>query len=170
MEWNKEIEDLYVKITDLTPEAFRVSVKPMLREAAEKAAQLRNSGFVSKDDLLSALFYITPEAFQPTVIEDLKTIGIDTEHYVKLSAIRREYARTWDEIGGAWAPGVYHFTMYLTDRCNQKCLHCAAEMVDHRPEFSTDQWIRIIENVEQTLKKQVILGLKRLILPLKWPL
>ncbi|MCK4369684.1 MAG: hypothetical protein KAW03_01335, partial [Candidatus Lokiarchaeota archaeon] len=60
MEWKKEIEDLYVKITDLTPEAFRASVKPMLREAAEKTAQLRNSGVISKDDLLSALFEITP--------------------------------------------------------------------------------------------------------------
>ena len=47
MEWNKDIEDLYTKITDLTPEGFRASVKPMLREAAEKTARLRNSGFVS---------------------------------------------------------------------------------------------------------------------------
>ena len=78
MEWNKEIEELYQKITDLTPEAFRPSVKPMLREAAEKTARLRNSGFVAMDDLMSALFEITPEAFQPTVVEDLKTIGIDS--------------------------------------------------------------------------------------------
>ena len=113
MEWNKEIEDLYTKITDLTPEGFRASVKPMLREAAEKTATLRNSGFVSKDDLLSALFEITPDAFQPTVVADLKTIGIDTDRYIKLSEIRQKFARTWDEVGGAWAPGVYHFTMYL---------------------------------------------------------
>lgn len=154
MEWNKEIEDLYGKITDLTPEGFRASVKPMLREAAEKTARLRNSRFVSKDDLMSALFEITPEAFQPTVVEDLKTLGIDSNRYIKLSAIRKDYARTWDEIGGAFLPGVHHFTMYLTDRCNQKCIHCAAEVMEHRPEFSTDQWIQIIENVEQTLRKR----------------
>ncbi|MBY8989625.1 MAG: radical SAM protein [Candidatus Lokiarchaeota archaeon] len=154
MEWNKEIEDLYTKITDLTPEGFRASVKPMLREAAEKTATLRNSGFVSKDDLLSALFEITPDAFQPTVVADLKTIGIDTDRYIKLSEIRQKFARTWDEVGGAWAPGVYHFTMYLSDRCNQKCIHCAAELMGNRPEFSTEEWIQIIENVEQTLRKR----------------
>ena len=153
MEWNKEIEELYQKITDLTPEAFRPSVKPMLREAAEKTARLRNSGFVAMDDLMSALFEITPEAFQPTVVEDLKTIGIDSERYIQLSSIRKEYARTWDEIGGAFLPGVYHFTIYLTDRCNQKCQHCAAGIMEHRPELSTEQWIKIIENVEQTLRK-----------------
>ncbi|MFW9771533.1 MAG: radical SAM/SPASM domain-containing protein [Candidatus Heimdallarchaeota archaeon] len=154
MDWTKEIENLYKQITEQVPEAFRLSVAPMLREAAEKTAILRNSGFVSRDDLLSALFEITPEAFQPTVIEDLKKLGIDTGRYVKLSEIRKKYARTWDEIGGAWAPGVYHFTMYLTDRCNQKCLHCAAGLYEHRPEFSTEEWIKIIENVEQTLRKQ----------------
>lgn len=154
MEWNNEIDNMYEEIMEQTPETFRASIKPMLREAAEKTARLRNSGFVSKDDLLSALFEITPEAFQPTVIEDLKKLGIDTDRYVKLSAIRKKYARTWDEIGGAWAPGVYHFTMFLTDRCNQKCLHCAAGLIEKRSEFSTDQWIQIIENIEQTLRKR----------------
>ncbi|MGB5910860.1 MAG: radical SAM protein, partial [Promethearchaeia archaeon] len=154
MEWNKDIEELYEVITEQTPEAFRASVKPMLREAAERAARLRNSGFVSRDDLLSALFEITPEAFKPTVVSDLKKIGIDPDRYVKLSEIRKEYARTWDEIGGAFLPGVYHFTMYLTDRCNQKCIHCAAEVMENRPELATDQWIQIIENVEQTLRNQ----------------
>ncbi len=154
MEWKKKIEELYGKITDQVPEAFRASVKPMLREAAEKTARLRNSRFVSKDDLLSALFEITPEAFKPTVVEDLKKLGIDTERYAKLSAIRKEFTRTWDELSGAFLPGVYHFTMYLTDRCNQKCIHCAAEVMEKRPELSTEQWIQIIENVEQTLRKR----------------
>ena len=56
MEWKKDIEELYEDITDQVPEAFRASVKPMLREAAEKTARLRNSVFVSRDDLLSTLF------------------------------------------------------------------------------------------------------------------
>lgn len=38
MEWKNEIEELYGEITNQVPEAFRVSVKPMLREAAEKTA------------------------------------------------------------------------------------------------------------------------------------
>jgi sulfatase maturation enzyme AslB (radical SAM superfamily) len=154
MEWNVEIEQMFGKITDQVPEAFRASVKPMLREAAEKTAQLRNSGFVSEDDLFSALFEITPEAFQPTVVEDLKKLGIDTDRYVKLSEIRKKYARTWDEISGAFLPGVYHFTIYLTDRCNQNCLHCAAAVMDKRPEFPTETWIEIIEDLEQSLRKR----------------
>ena len=154
MEWKKDIEEMYGKITDQVPEAFRASVKPMLHEAAEKTARLRNSGYVSRDDLFSALFEITPEAFQPTVVEDLKKLGIDTERYIKLSAIREKYARTWDEVSGAFLPGVYHFTLYLTDRCNQNCLHCAAMMMEKRPELSTETWIQIIENLEQSLRKR----------------
>ena len=56
MEWKKDIEELYEDITYQVPEAFRASAKPMLREAAEKTAWLRNSVFVSRDDLLSTLF------------------------------------------------------------------------------------------------------------------
>ncbi|MFX0020767.1 MAG: radical SAM protein [Candidatus Hermodarchaeota archaeon] len=154
MDWNKEIRELFEKIMELTPEMFRTSIKPMWYEAAEKTARLRNSGYVSRDDLLSSLFEITPKAFQPTVIKDLESLGIETARYVKISEARKAYARTWDDVGGAWAPGVYHFTMYLTDRCNQKCVHCAAELMGKRPELTTEQWIQILENVEQTLRKQ----------------
>jgi len=154
MEWKKDIEEMYGKIMDQVPEALRASVKPMLHEAAEKTARLRNSGYISRCDLLSALFEITPEAFQPTVVEDLKKLGIDTERYIKLSAIREKYARTWDEISGAFLPGVYHFTLYLTDRCNQNCLHCAAAVMEKRPEFPTETWIEIIEDLEQSLRKR----------------
>ena len=77
MEWKKNIEEMYGKITDQVPEAFRAPVKPMLREAAEKTARFRNSGFVTEDDLLSSLFAITPEAIHPTVVTDLKALGID---------------------------------------------------------------------------------------------
>ena len=152
MEWKKEIEEMYGTITDQVPEAFRASVKPMLREAAEKTARLRNSGYVSKDDLLSALFEITPEAFKPTVVDDLNKLGIDTQRYIKLSEIRKNYTRTWEEISGAFLPGVYHFTLYLTDRCNQNCLHCAAAVMEKRPEFPTETWIEIIEDLEQSLR------------------
>ncbi len=154
MDWKPEINELYEKVTSQVPEAFRDAVKPMLRQAAEKAAILRNSAYVSEDDLLSSLFDITPEAFKPTVVSDLENLGIATGKYIELSEIRKDYSRTWDEISGAFLPGVYHFTMFLTDRCNQKCMHCAAENPIHRPELSTEQWIQIIENVEQTLRKR----------------
>jgi radical SAM protein with 4Fe4S-binding SPASM domain len=154
MEWPEEILDLYETITSQIPETFRSTVKPMLHEAAEETARLRNSGFVSRDDLLSALFRITPGAFRSNVITDLTNLGIEIERYVKLSEIRDEYKRTWDEIGEAFLPGNMHFTMFLTDRCNQRCLHCAADNKIHRPELSTDQWIDIIENVEGSLRQQ----------------
>ncbi len=154
MEWSNEMESMFEEIMAQTPEMFRTSIKPMWREAAEKTARLRNSGFISKDDLLSSLFEITPEAFKPTVVQDLTGLGIDTDHYVKISEARKAYARTWDEVGGAWAPGVYHFTMYLTDRCNQNCIHCAAGLMGKRPELSTEQWKQIMDNVEETLLKQ----------------
>lgn len=154
LEWPKEIKELFDLITSQVPDVFRATVKPMLHEAAEETARLRNSGFVSRDDLLSALFRVTPEAFKPTVVDDLTRLGVNVEKYVKLSEFREEYKRTWDEIGAAFLPGVYHFTMYLTDRCNQKCLHCAADAKIHRPELSTEQWIQIIENVEGSLRKQ----------------
>ncbi|UCH89651.1 MAG: radical SAM protein, partial [Thermoplasmata archaeon] len=48
----------------------------------------------------------------------------------------------------------YWFTMYLTDKCNQKCLHCAADEKHHREELSTDHWIKIIENLETSLRNQ----------------
>ncbi|MFX1442899.1 MAG: radical SAM protein [Promethearchaeota archaeon] len=154
MEWSNEINELFNKIMALTPEMFRKSIKPMWREAAEKTARLRNSGYISKDDLLSSLFEITPEAFKPTVANDLNKLGIDTQRYIKLSEIRKNYTRTWEEISGAFLPGVYHFTIYLTDRCNQNCLHCAAAVMEKRPEFPTETWIEIIEDLEQSLRKR----------------
>ncbi|MGM0468142.1 MAG: radical SAM protein [Promethearchaeati archaeon] len=154
MDWTDEIENLFQKIMNLTPEDFRASIAPMWHDAAEKTARLRNSGFVSEDDLLTALFDITPEAFQPAVVKDLTEIAIDTDRYIKLSEIRKTYARTWNEISGAFKPGVYHFTMYITDRCNQNCLHCAASVTENREELSIQKWIQIIENIEQTLRKR----------------
>ncbi|MBN1801598.1 MAG: radical SAM protein [Candidatus Lokiarchaeota archaeon] len=154
MDWSNEMKEMFEKVMSMTPETFRESIKPMWKEAAEKTATLRNSGFISKDDLISSLFEITPQAFQPTVVKDLETLGIDTDRYIKISEARKAYTRTWDELSGAFLPGVYHFTIYLTDRCNQNCLHCAAAVMDKRPELPTETWIDIIENLEQSLRKQ----------------
>lgn len=154
MEWKTETNELFETLTNHVPEGFRSAVKPMLHDAAEDLARYRNSSYVSKDDLISGLFKIVPEAFQATIVSELKKLGIDTERYIKLSAIRQEYNRSWDELGEAFLPSVYHMTMYLTDRCNQQCLHCAAEQKIHRPELSTEQWMKIIENIEKTLQKQ----------------
>ncbi len=153
MDWETGIYELFEKIMAKTPEMFRESIRPMLLEAAERRARLRNSGTISKTDLLTGLFEITPEAFKPTVVDDLKSLGIDTDKYIKITSIRDKYRRTWDEIGAVFLPGVMHLTLFLTDRCNQRCLHCAADMRPHRPEISTEQWIYMIDNVENSLRK-----------------
>ncbi|TXT67427.1 MAG: Radical SAM domain-containing protein [Promethearchaeota archaeon] len=154
MEWKKEIQDLFEELTNQVPEGFRSAVKPLLHDAAEETARLKNSSFVSKDDLISALFKITPDAFQATLVNELKKLGIDSDRYIKLSKIREEFYRSWDEIGQAFLPTVYHMTIYLTDRCNMNCLHCAAESLSSREELTTEQWIEIVDDVETTLNEQ----------------
>ena len=74
MDWEEGIKELFETLTDQVPEGVRTAVKPILYEASEETAKLRNSGVVSKDDLISALFKITPEALQAMVIELLNSI------------------------------------------------------------------------------------------------
>ncbi len=154
LEWKSEVNELFVTLTNQVPEGFRSAVKPLLHDNAEENARLRNSGYVSKDDLITALVKITPESLKATLVSTLHKLGINAKRYVQLSEIRQKYYKSWDEIGEAFLPNVYHITMYLTDRCNQKCMHCAAEVHDARPELSTEHWIQIVENIEQTLNKQ----------------
>lgn len=156
MEWLPEVLDLYGKLVSRVPDAFRSAVKTTLFETAEKKCLLRNGHYVSEADLITALFEITPAPFKPTVVDDVKSLGIDPAGYIALTEIRNEYKRSWDEIGAAFHPGNYHFTMFLTDRCNQRCVHCADGLPDRkpRPELSTEQWIQIIENLEGSLRKR----------------
>jgi len=42
--------------------------------------------------------------------------------------------------------------MYLTDQCNQRCIHCAVNLDQRRPELSTGEWIQIVENLESSLR------------------
>ena len=154
MEWEPIVKEMFEQITGKIPDAFRSTVEPMLFEAAEKTSQLRNSGQVTKDDLLSALFEVTPEAFKPTTVEDLTSLGVDVERYIALKDIMDRIKVSWDTIIRAFRPGVVHFGMYLTERCNMKCIHCAVEDYVPKPELSTEEWFQIIENLETGLQKQ----------------
>jgi radical SAM protein with 4Fe4S-binding SPASM domain len=156
MEWTPEVRELYEKVTAKIPEVFRSAVKPLLWETAEKKCLIRNGSFVSEADLITSLFEITPASFRATAADDVKSLGIDGQRYIELVGIQNEYKRSWDQIGAAFLPGNYHFTMYLTDRCNQRCIHCAADLANQgaRPELSTEEWIQIIENVEGSLRKR----------------
>jgi radical SAM protein with 4Fe4S-binding SPASM domain len=154
MEWESNVYAMYEKITDKIPETFRPMVKPLLLETAEKKCLERNAAYVNEADLITALFDITPEPFKAESSENLRSLGVDVQRYVKLKEIRDQYRLSWEQFQKAFHPGNYWFTLYLTDRCNQKCLHCAADSKYHRPELSTQQWMDIIENLEGSLRRQ----------------
>jgi radical SAM protein with 4Fe4S-binding SPASM domain len=155
LEWEPTIHNLFEKIVSGIPETFRASVQPLLFETAEKKCRERNSGLVNEADLITALLEITPAAFKPTAIDNLKTLGVDVQRYVDLTSIQDQYRLSWEKFGKAFLPGNAHLAMYVTDRCNQSCLHCATYRNEkqYRPELSTHQWKQIVENIESSLQK-----------------
>ncbi|HOV26936.1 MAG TPA: radical SAM protein [Pseudobacteroides sp.] len=154
MEWVLEVRHLFEKFSDKIPDAFRPVVKPMLFETAQKKCIERNANYVNEADLITALFDITPEPFKAEAVNTLRELGVSVEKYIELKEIRDQHKIDWSGIGKAFHPGNYNFNLYITDRCNQNCLHCAADSRVHRPELSTEQWISIIENLESNLKRQ----------------
>jgi radical SAM protein with 4Fe4S-binding SPASM domain len=154
MDWQPEVHVLYEKIVAQIPEMFRAAVQPLLYETAQKKCVDRNAGYVNEADLITALFDITPEPFKATSIDNLKALGVDVNRYIELQDIKERYRLSWERFGKAFHPSNKHFAMYVTDRCNQKCLHCAADSKQYRPELPTEQWIQIIENLETSLRKE----------------
>ncbi len=153
MEWEKETEELFERIAEKIPEGFRPSVQPMIVEAAEKRCLDRNGSYVNEADVITGIFDIIPEAFKAMMVEDLKSLDIDVERYIELKELRDRIMLSWDKMEKAFHPGNIHFAMYVTEECNQNCLHCGAPK-DDRPILSTDQWCNIIENLETGLRSQ----------------
>ena len=89
MEWQPEVKQLFESIVLGVPEMVRPAVKPALFEGAEKKCIERNGKKVAELDLIVALFEVTPPAFQPTMIEDLKKHGIDYNRY--LAKVQSEF-------------------------------------------------------------------------------
>lgn len=154
MEWNPDVTELYEKISVQIPVMFRSLIKPLLRDTTEKNCLERNSFHVNEADLVTALLDITPGPFQALAIANLKKLNIDVQRYIKLKEIRNQHKLAWEKYGKQWHPGNYWFTMHLTDRCNQRCLHCSIDAGQRRPELSTGQWFKIIENLESSLRRQ----------------
>ncbi len=154
MEWEEKTEELFRRIVEKMPEGFRPSVKPMIIEAAEKRCIERNGAYINDADVITGIFDIIPEAFKSMMVEDLKSLGIDVERYIELKEIKDRLKVSWQRLEKAFHPGNIHFAMYLTDKCNQKCLHCAADDQIPRSELSTEEWCQIIENLETGLRKQ----------------
>jgi len=155
MEWEPETEKLFARIVEQMPEGFRPSVKPMIVEAAEKRCVERNESYVNDADVITGIFDIIPEAFKSMMVEDLKSLDIDVERYIELKDIRDRLKLSWDKMEKAFHPGNIHFAMYVTDRCNMKCMHCAAaDDLPPREELSKEQWCQIMDNIESGLRAQ----------------
>lgn len=152
MEWETEANDLYECVVAGIPGIFRAMLKPLLRETAEKRSLERNSGYVNKADLIIALLDITPRQFRSESIANLKSLGIEAQRYIDLKHTRDRNKLFWKKIDKSLHPSNFHFAMYLTDRCNQQCVHCMNSTVIPRPELSTSEWIQIIENLESSLQ------------------
>ena len=82
MEWQQDVAQLFDKVVLGIPEMVRSVIKSTLFEAAEKKCMERNSKNVAEVDLVVALFEITPPAFQPTMIEDLKALRVNVDLYL----------------------------------------------------------------------------------------
>lgn len=82
-DWEPEILNIFEKIVADVPEVFRAMVKPLLLETAEKKCSERNGDSVNESDLITALFDITPEAFQADAIKNLEAIGVEYQKYIK---------------------------------------------------------------------------------------
>ena len=154
MDWEKQTEELFGNIIEKIPEGFRPSIKPIIINAAENKCNERNGAYINEADLVTGIFIVTPEAFKATMVEDLTSLGVDVERYVELKEIMDRIKVSWDSVIKAFRPGNVHFAMYITDRCNMKCVHCAADDQVPRPELSTEEWCQIIENLETGLQKQ----------------
>ena len=82
MEWQPKIKKLYEDMVLRIPEMVRPVIKPMLLETSEKKCVERNGKNINEMDLVVALFEVTPPAFQSTMIEDLKSLGVDVDLYL----------------------------------------------------------------------------------------
>lgn len=82
MEWKPEIKKLYDEVVLNIPEMVRPVIKPMLFEKSEEKCIERSGKNITEMDVVVALFEVTPPAFQPTMIEDLKRVGVDVDLYL----------------------------------------------------------------------------------------
>ena len=82
MEWQSDVKELYDKMVLRVPEMIRPIIGPALFQGAEKKCLDRMGKNVAEVDFVTALFEVTPAGFQPTMIGDLKALGIDADKYL----------------------------------------------------------------------------------------
>ncbi|MBD3196957.1 MAG: radical SAM protein [Candidatus Lokiarchaeota archaeon] len=153
MDWEQETKELFKEVVDQIPDGFRPAVEPQIIKAAEQRCLDRNESYINTEDIVLGIFDIIPEAFKSMMVEDLTNLGIDVERYIELKEIKDRLKLSWDKLEKAFHPGVIHFAMYITDKCNMKCMHCAADDYTPRPELPKEEWFKIIENLESGLRE-----------------
>ncbi|KKN26200.1 hypothetical protein LCGC14_0877110 [marine sediment metagenome] len=94
MKWQPDVKVLYDKVVVNMPEMVRPVIAPELLQNAEKKCKERRGKLVAEVDLIVALFEITPTAFQPVMIEDLKTLKVDYNRY--LAKVKSDFKCTND--------------------------------------------------------------------------
>jgi len=84
LEWNPEVESLYNNVVLNMPESVRPIISSALYDKTIKRYTERGGIQIKEVDLIVALLEVTPPAFQPTMIDDLKKLGVDYEKYLVL--------------------------------------------------------------------------------------
>ena len=82
MKWKEEVKQSYEDIVLRIPEAVRPVIKPELLKKAEQKCKDRKGELVAEVDLITALFEVTPPAFQDQMTDDLEELGIDFDRYL----------------------------------------------------------------------------------------
>jgi hypothetical protein len=82
MNWKEEVKEKYEDIVLRIPEAVRPVIKPELLKKAEQKCTERKGASVAEVDLITALFEVTPPAFQNQMTKDLEELGIDFDRYL----------------------------------------------------------------------------------------
>ncbi len=152
-EWNQEAEDTFQKLLEKFPENLHSIIKPTTIKAVEKRCIDRQSSIVNLSDFILGTFDVVPEAFKSKIVEELESLGVDMERYINIKKYRDRLNVSWEKFAEGFRPGVIHFAMYLTDKCNMNCIHCATDRKP-RDELSVKKWCQIIENLETSLQKQ----------------
>ncbi|MFO7795583.1 MAG: radical SAM protein [Promethearchaeati archaeon] len=152
MEWDENTKKIFQQIVKQIPGGFRSAVEPQIVKAATQRCLDRNESYINESDVVLGIFDIIPEAFKAMMVEDLTALGIDVQRYIELKEIKDRLKLSWDKLEKAFHPGVIHFAMYITDKCNMKCIHCAADDYIPRKELPKERWFEIIENLESGLR------------------
>ena len=158
LSWDEEVARRFAGMLDLTPNLFREVAKETISEVAEANARGRGATFVEEWDLVHAYLQKTPEVFQPQVMENAMTVGIDMERYLTRERILQmqdlSKKMAWEQVQRQFHPDVTWFEWCITPRCNLRCRYCYEEAGEGQPntsqkELTTAEAAQILRSLGQ---------------------